>query len=165
MTSKRESKRTNARVVPQVRLEGSGEGRKLFPWKREYPWLVIAAEQVCVAAAGSEGALLEDRDWVANWRLTPSRIRQELEHLFPGIGRHLDDLWNGETSWEANLKNRVYKMYYSGTSDRGESHDPKTRATISSEHWRYWSARDQWEPKILPIVFKQLVCRCWRNWL
>jgi hypothetical protein len=40
------------------------------------------------------------------------------------------------TPLEKLLLNRVYKMYYSGTSDRGKGHDPRTRSAVSREHWR-----------------------------
>jgi hypothetical protein len=34
------------------------------------------------------------------------------------------------------LKNRGYKQGYSGTSDRGPNHDPRTRDNRSDEYWR-----------------------------
>lgn len=165
MASIRESNKTNARVIPQIRSKGSGTGRKLFPWKSSYPWLVIASEQLCTVASGSEGGLLEDRNWSKKWNISPEWLRKELEVIFPGICDHLDSAWSGVTPWERNLLNRVYKMYYSGTSDRGSDHDPKTRATISREHWRCWSIRTKWESKILRIVSRRLRCRVWRNWI
>jgi hypothetical protein len=140
----------------------------MFLWKRRMPWLVIAAEQVCVAAAGSSDALLENRDWAATWGLTPGRLRRELEKLFPGVGEYLDaQTCDQDTPWPKNLLNRVYKMYYSGTSARGGKHDPSTRAAESEEHWRRWKLDEtRWSLDVLLyIVGKGKVCCCWRAWL
>jgi len=161
----RHSQKTNFCPRPQSRKVGSGRGREMFPWKRKYPWLVIAAEQLFVVASGSGDGMLEERNWAATWALTPQWLGRQLEALFPGINEWLDSAWEGKTDWRYNLKNRVYKMYYNGTSARGADHDPQTRASMSNEHWRTWSCRGEWETKILRIVSRQLVCRTWRTWL
>lgn len=165
MSSVHDSKKTNSRVVPQNRQDGTGAGRKLFPWKAQWPWLVMAAEQMVVLAAGSEGALLEDRNWAGRWGVTPEWLRLRVEQTFPGLPAALDGLWGGDTPWEQNLKNRVYKMYYSGTSDRGTGHDPRTRATVSREHWRYWPARVEWEETVVRAVARGGVVRNWGDWV
>jgi hypothetical protein len=165
MPSIRKSRETNFTPNPQIRLKGTGAGRKLFPWKRDYPWLVIAAEQLFVVQSGSGDALLEDRHWVLNWNLSADCLKDELESLFPGISDYMDKAWDWKTPWPLLLKNRVYKMYYSGTSDRGTEHDPLTRATVSREHWRYWPCRTDWEEKILSIVSRRIRFKGWRLWV
>lgn len=157
--------RTNARVVPQERKSGCGLGRRLFPWKKSYPWLVMVMEQVCVSRAGSEADLLVNRAWGDTWGITPSWLRAEVGRLFPGLPEHLDrETADQKTPWPSNLKNRVYKMYYAGTSDKGVRHDPKTRASVSREHWRNWPSRVLWEDRVMRIARGKLVLD-WSKWL
>jgi len=79
--------------------------------------------------------LAHNRDW-SKFGITPDWLKEELEKVLPGVWQWIATNFNPTktTPW-ALLKNRVYKMYYSGTSDRGKRHDPNTRATVSGEHW------------------------------
>jgi len=161
----RQASITNARVVPQERAVGTGEGRTLFPWRRDYGWLVIAAEQLVVEAAASQDALLEHRNWVDKWNITSTRLADDLENLFPGLAAHLDTAKEWVTPWPELLKNRIYKMYYSGSSDRGSAHDARTRATISSEHWRHWAIQDERVAQILDLVANHKSTLEWMGWV
>lgn len=159
----RKSQVTNARVIPQERAEGTGKGRTLFKWKDNLPWLVVAADQIAIEAAGSADALLENRYWAREWGITPARIKQDLEVIFPGITDYLWTQKDWNTPWEELLKNRVYKMYYNGTSARGYDHDPNTRASISNEHWRSWKLQDDKVELVLEAVAKHEPIPDWKE--
>jgi hypothetical protein len=163
MSIQRLSNKTNARVIPQNRIQGSGSGRRLMPWKRTYGWLLIAAEQLVVGQAGSEGALLENRSWMTTWGISSAWLARRVDKLFPGVYDHLTTLDVSEVGWQNNLYNRVYKMYYNGTSARGTKHDPRTRASISIEHWRNWPTRVLWEEQVLRIVQRDVAYKQWHS--
>lgn len=159
------SQKTNFTPRPQTRTKGTGAGRKTFQWKSRLPWLLIASEQIFVKQACSEGGLLEDRSWKSRWGLTSERLRRELEQIFPGLPRYLDSAHDWRTPWEDLLSNRVYKMFYNGTSARGSGHDPRTRASWSREHWRSWSVPDEREEIILRVISRSEICRLWKDWV
>lgn len=156
--------KTNFKNRPQNRKAGSGKGRRCRPWEREWGWLLIAAERTCVYQAGSETSLLKNRDWAKKWGIRPEWLIDRLDEVFPGV-----KLWLSRTSGGPNpfrdLRNRVYKMFYNGSSARGVNHDPKTRAAMSSEHWRNKSYRNKWEGVVIDIVRGQTPYPDWRDWL
>lgn len=163
MSSKRSSKKSNFKPRPQVRPVGIGAGREMFQWAKLLPWLLIAAEQLYVAAAGSEGAILEDRDWKKNWDLGGDRLAAELEHLYPGLNEYLLSCHSWNTPWQVLLANRVYKMFYNGSSARGFGHDPRTRPSLSKEHWRNKNYRVSWEATVVREVFLNQPVLDWRS--
>ena len=165
MSSTHTSRKTNFKSSPQKRQKGTGKGRRCFPWKRKYPWLVMIAEQIFVFGSGSEGALLENRSWSSEWGMNPESLRDWLEFFLPGINKYLVELRDWETPWYVLLSNRVYKMYYNGTSARGESHDARTRASISNEHWRSWKIAKDWEEIVMRIVQNHSSYPDWVKWV
>lgn len=116
----------------KFRPSGNSGGSR--PGKPQGRWpvvLLVVADAVCTRAKGTQESWLVDRNSVSS-------------EVFGGImDSHcpgwrdwfLDNFGPRDTPLPRLLLNRVYKMYYSGTSDRGPGHDPLTRATYSSEHW------------------------------
>lgn len=122
----------------QFKPTGKGGGSKKGKVQNYWPlFVLVAADALCVRIAGSMEALLRDRDWVGfGLDNRGDFLCREMVRLFPGIW-----IWLGQvrqptitSSWRL-LHNRVYKQYYSGSSDRGSGHDPRTRAAMSREHW------------------------------
>lgn len=112
---------------PQRRKKGAGKGRICKPW----PWIAkVVADAVCLRVKGTVEAWVFDR----RRPLSYAQFALQVDLLLPGFWS-----WRTEHAGKPgvdDLFNRVYKMYYSGTSDRGEKHDPKTRAVCESgEHW------------------------------
>jgi len=154
---------SNFKPRPQRRKKGSGAGKVCRPWV-SWGWLLIAAERIVVRRAGSETALLKERYWAKVWGIRPDWLRRQLEGYFPGISKWLESTPGGSRPWY-DLKNRVYKMYYRGTSDRGPDHDPRVRAAVSSEHWRSKDYRLKWEKQVLEVIQSGLPYKDWRDWL
>lgn len=152
----------NFRLTPQHRKKGSGKGRKCFRWKDNLPWLVIATDLLCCKQAGGSDAILEYRDWVGRWQITPEWIRLRLEEIFPGVSVHVAEVKPSPSRWK-DLKNRVYKMYYYGTS--AGNLNPDTRATRSPEHWHNWVCRLDWEYRLKMMVHRTLRVKHWRRWV
>lgn len=155
MASIHKSQKTNFKPHPQQRKEGSGEGRAMFPWKRKYAWLLLAVDQLYINKAGSADALLEDRKWEESYGITRDWLWQQIWILFPGLTAHLTNEHRRlgiKTRWSQNIHNRIYKMYYNGTSARGTAHDPTTRASVSREHWRANYEYKPFEASILRAV-------------
>ncbi len=163
MSHVRDPKKTNFKPSPQTRRMGSGKGRVCRAWRGNWPWLVMAAERICVEQAGDEGVLLEDRRWSKVHRITKLWLRDRLEYLFPGVRKYIEGSPGGEDPWR-DLLNRVYKMYYKGTSD-GNYKDAITRPTISDEHWRHWEEKGPWEGPIARIVKADKPVHRWVNWI
>lgn len=114
---------------------GRGGSRKGKPQNKWPLWALVAAEAFCRRTAGGMENLQHNRAW-AMMGIEPAWLRAKMENMFPGFWRWASEVMGPTaTPKEELLKNRVYKMYYSGTSDRGRSHDPRTRAAISGEHW------------------------------
>lgn len=155
---------SNFRNKPQNRRKGSGKGKICRPWVKKWGWLLIATERLFVYKAGSETTLLKERRWKSKLGLTEAWMEIAVDARFPGFIAYLKTTPGGPNPI-ADLWNRVYKMYYSGSSDRGPRHDPKTRAAVSREHWRSQSYRTQWEQKIIRIVKDEAVCTAWRDWV
>lgn len=114
---------------------GSRKGKPQNLW----PWVLVLAMDAII-----ERALGAPVQWCHRaCPLSLTDISGQMHLLVPG--------WR---SWVADnhvptktpplrlLRNRVYKMYYSGTSDRGANHDPATRATMSKEHYSKHLAPD-----------------------
>lgn len=116
---------------PQHRPEGTGKGKP----QNYYPWVFkVVADAVCLRPKGTVGAWIFDR----KQRLTKEEFKHQMETALPGCWSWMEEnLKPCSTDRVELLLNRVYKMYYSGTSARGNNHDPSTRAVESSEeHWR-----------------------------
>jgi hypothetical protein len=105
---------------------GSKKGKSNARWPL---FLKVVADAVVIAHKGSIDAALADRNYIS-----PAALKARLEQLLPGLEQYIAERPSKDPY--AQLKNRVYKMYYSGTSDRGRDHDPRTRAAMSREHWR-----------------------------
>jgi len=118
--------------VPRETGGGSKKGKIFLPWPLVY---VVAAEAVGLTYYGTMEVL-------QNKRAQPIGFCDRLSQMLPG--------WHEERASEYLVKcgrmpdstlsdllwNRVYKgAAYSGTSDRGPNHDPRTRNTQSKEHW------------------------------
>lgn len=165
MATIKHSQKTNFQPKQQKRKQGSGKGRKMFKWKEDMPWLVMASEQFYIGHSGSGEALLEDRAWVRRWNLSAAGLRDFVGYLFPGLLEYMDSMTGWKTPWHKRLHNRVYKMYYNGTSARGVDHNPNTRASVSNEHWRNWDCRGLYEEIILKAVLREEPYPGWRDWL
>jgi hypothetical protein len=111
---------------------GSSKGKPQTRWPL---FLVVIADAVFITHKGTIDAALADRRFISL-----AAFSNRLNHLLPGFSRYMAN--HPTKKPYSNLKNRVYKMYYSGTSDRGPDHDPKTRAAVSKEHWRHKVAPD-----------------------
>lgn len=120
-----EGKTFRNRAVPGGSLPGKPHGH--------WPWVLkIVADAIHVRAKGSMEAWKKDR----SFKLSPEEFAQRLDGLCPGWREWAKaNLGARSSSYAELLQNRVYKMYYSGTSDRGPAHDPSTRAAESGEHW------------------------------
>lgn len=114
---------------PSSNPGGSKPGKPQGKW----PWVLkIMADAVFETAKGTSDAWKKDR----SSPITKEQFRDRMEMLAPGWQTYMQET-NGsrKTPWDELLYNRVYKMHYSGTSDRGKNHDPSTRACESGEHW------------------------------
>lgn len=117
---------------PTLRGGGSEKGK---PWNRWPLLFVVVADAVYSGKAGGLEALVGNRDW-EGMGCTSEALVEAVDDLMPNAWEWvLDNLKPTKTLPWKNLHNRVYKMYYSGTSARGPKHDPRTRAAISKEHW------------------------------
>ncbi len=122
------------------RPTGTGGGSQPGKPQGRWPWVLkIIGDALAIRAKGSSEAWQRDR----RFRLTEAEFGKRMDHVAPGwrwwaanyIGKRA-------TPYERLLMNRIYKMYYSGTSDRGPNHDPTTRAAQSDEHWSKHFAAD-----------------------
>lgn len=114
---------------PQLGGAGSVPGKPQGRWPLV---LVVVADALFTRAKGTQESWLIDRDCC----LTSVQFNELMDGLCPGWSDwYLSEFGARKTTCSVLLKNRVYKMYYSGTSDRGKRHDPYTRATYSREHW------------------------------
>jgi hypothetical protein len=109
---------------------GSKPGKPQSVWPA---FFIVAADAVAVRWQGSQEAMLTSRK-----KISSALLHDLLEMHFPGFWWEASQRVQGrKTPLWALLRNRVYKGYYSGTSDRGTRHDPNTRASISREHWTH----------------------------
>jgi hypothetical protein len=113
---------------------GTGGGSK--PGKPQSLWplvLLVGADAIILQAKGTQESWVKDR----KRRIHQITFQARMDALFPGWESFVIETMPARTSKRIDLlANRVYKMYYSGTSDRGDNHDPLTRACESGEHWR-----------------------------
>ena len=115
---------------PTLKGGGSLPGK---PWDLWPFVLKVVADAIYCAAKGSEEAWADDR----KYRISNREFGLKMDRLCPGWQQFMTDTRPPrKTSWIHLLNNRVYKMHYSGTSDRGTKHNPLTRACQSKEHWR-----------------------------
>lgn len=123
----------NADGVLPFRPTGKGGGSKKGKPQGRWPWVMkIALHAIIIRAKGTSDAWKIDR----RYRLTLAEMKVRLDAVLPGWEEYArEHLGYRKTSYIELLANRVYKMYYSGTSDRGRGHDPQTRACESREHW------------------------------
>lgn len=112
----------------QRRKKGSGKGRICKPWPM---FVKVMADAVITRAKGTMEAWVYDR----RCPLSPEEFCRQMEALLPGFMEWIKETRKTQSPID-DLINRVFKMYYSGTSDRGTNHDPSTRAVAESgEHW------------------------------
>lgn len=113
---------------------GKGGGsKKGKPQAGRWPWVIkIVADALFIRAKGTAEAWTVDRAS----HLSHAEFGQQMEAFLPGWQEHIEATMPGRaTDRVLLLYNRVYKMHYSGTSDRQAPHNPRTRATQSREHW------------------------------
>lgn len=119
---------------PTEKGGGSKKGKAHSRW----PWVLkIVAHAVIINWKGTMEAHL------ANRKGYPKHLLKErMDTLCPGWSEWYRDTFGERVPKTKNscaytdlLDNRVYKMYYSGSSDRGKDHDPNTRAAPSKEHY------------------------------
>lgn len=123
-------------VVAERAFRPTGRGGGARPGKAQagrWPWVIkVVADAVVSRAKGGAESWLTDRS--AHLRL--EEFGRQMDRLLPGWREKAAELMPGrKTDAVRLLFNRVYKMHYSGTSDRGRRHDPLTRASESDEHW------------------------------
>jgi len=116
---------------PTLRGGGSRPGKAQNTWPIG---ILVVAEALYRRSAGGMEQLTHNRAW-AKMGLTPSWLKKELEVLLPGVWAWVEIYLPAKTLAWKRLHNRIFKMYYNGTSARGVNHDPFTRASISREHW------------------------------
>lgn len=113
----------------------AGGSKKGKPQGPPYPWLFkVVADAIRLRTRGSIDAALADR----STKMSNNVKRQHLDALMPGWEQWLlENRGARKTDYCELLFNRPYKgTEYSGSSDRGKCHDPRTRAASSSEDWR-----------------------------
>lgn len=110
---------------------GSRPGKPQAKW----PWVLkIVADAIVQRAKGTGDSWYKDR----SRGITAIVFEQHMDRFCPGWKEYLTETNGTRVSpWAELLLNRVFKMHYSGTSDRGTDHDPSTRAAMSREHWSY----------------------------
>lgn len=120
--------------VRTFRPTGKGGGSK--PGKPQWYWpigLIVVADAIVLRARGTTDGWGVNR----NAPMPRKQFKLLLGELLPGVWHWvLITAPKRKTKPEDLLYNRVYKGYYSGTSDRGKHHDPWTRACESREHWK-----------------------------
>jgi hypothetical protein len=120
----------NYRKVQRFKPTGKGGGSRKGKPQGIWPWLVkVVADAVVIRSKGGTFMVIIDR----RLGITPEKFAEQMDIVLPGWREVI--LGERKTPLEVLLMNRVYKMYYSGTSDRGRGHDPRTRAVMSGEHW------------------------------
>lgn len=116
------------------RFRSSGGPGGSRPGKPHGRWplpIKVVADAVVLRTKGTVDRMVEDRTMMPE-----ASFRLAMEMLLPGIWDWAQEhIGPRATSHATLLQNRVFKMYYSGTSDRGKRHDPMTRAAVSREHW------------------------------
>lgn len=122
--------------TPQPGGGGSKKGKPQQLWPK---WTKVAADAIWIRKKVTIDAILLDRK---NFP-TDEHLRAAMESLFPGFWEWCEKVRapTKSTKWHL-LNNRPYKMYYSGTSDKGRVHDPRSRATMSKEHWFNWRTEE-----------------------
>lgn len=134
---------TIGRIVDGRRFKPTGKGggsRRGKAQRGAWPLLFkVLADALVMRAKGTE------ESWVADRRmlLSPAQLGEQLDILTPGWRPFIEAKMPGRMTDRLELlANRVYKMYYEGTSSRGAGHDPMTRPTQSREHWRHYVPQD-----------------------
>lgn len=143
---------------------GKGGGSKKGKPQTEWPWVLkIIAHAILVRAKGSSDAWKVDR----KQRLSRKEFGRRMDAMCPGWREWARENKPGVvTPLEELLSNRVYKMYYSGTSDRGSDHDPATRACESKEHWTKHFAATSMLGQLHERVERGEVCvENWKDYL
>lgn len=141
---------------PQKKPNQPGSpGRKSARWPKA---IKVIAEGVARSYAKTIDNMIEERK-----QLSKEELWRRVEVAAPGITTYIEETRTGE-DLKKNLHNRVYKMYYSGTSDRGPDHDPETRARMSDEHWQNWPDSIHWKPLWARAYDGQLI-EDWEEWL
>lgn len=130
MITHQESRPRKFKNRPQYRPEGTGLGKPQSNWDLLFK---VLADAVLTRVKGTMEAWIVDR----RQPLTVEQFRSQMAALVPFMWEYVAQTMKGRNTDQALLlMGRVYKMYYSGTSDRGTKHDPSTRAVAESgEHW------------------------------
>jgi len=150
---------------PSFKPRGTGGGSE--KGKPQWLWpilIIVVGEAILIRAHGSHEAFVADRrspmsvkDWAA-----------EVERYLPGVWEWIQATSPSVTYKPSLLWNRVYKGgKYSGTSDRGPRHDPRTRANPSGERWTMRTPADHPFHKIHQAIINgtQLPIVNWRDFL
>jgi hypothetical protein len=125
--------------LPSGRGGGSKQGKPQGYW----PWVLkVIADAVCVRAAGGREAWQRMRMPPfpgTTWKEKEAAFGQAMDVMCPGWQEwHRQKFGDRATPLPELLYNRAYKASnYNGSSARGKDHDPRTRATMSSEHWHH----------------------------
>lgn len=112
---------------------GKGGGSKKGKPQGYWPMVIkVVADAILLRPKGTMDAWVIDRKLPMPFE----EFERQLELILPGVWEFIERTMGYLKTTKARLLyNRVYKMYYSGTSDRGLNHDPRTRACESGEHW------------------------------
>lgn len=146
--------------VPNAGIPGGSKKGK--PQAKIPELLIVVADAIFVRAAGSIEKLVDDRAWP----LTCAQLKEQMDTTLPGWQKYWPS-GKRKTALQKLLKNRVYKGYYNGTSSRGVDHDPSTRASISTEHWRTRVGTTHMLREVWSRVrsCQQLVIKNWKEYL
>jgi hypothetical protein len=119
---------------PRCNGGGSKPGKPQGRWPRLF---TVCADAILLSVKGTRDM------WSVDRRMFIKVLEVRMDTLFPGWQEHVQETMpRRKTKPTRLLSNRVYKMYYNGTSARGRKHDPTTRATQSKEHWTNYVAGD-----------------------
>src|ERR1700733_2759565 len=124
-------KRKIREFKPTGKGGGSRKGKPQGSWPRLFK---VVAHALMTRPKGSDDLAIEDR----HNEISLEQFAEQMEAMLPGWQEEVKDVATRrrKTPLPALLWNRAYKMLYSGTSDRGKNHDPRTRAMVSKEHWK-----------------------------
>ena len=143
---------------------GSGGGSSKGKPQGSYPLIVlVVADAIFIQSKGTIDAMIHDR----NMQISAVELKSRLAKILPGVWAWLDRHNPTTVTPKPELvKNRVYKMYYSGTTDRGYGHDPHTRAAMSKEHWRCRTGGTRFESIHEGLIRGEIrKITGWRKWV
>lgn len=131
-----------------------GGSRPRKPHNRWPEVMLVVADAVVSQVKGGPDVWVTDR----RRQIDEAVFRTRMERLLPGVWWWLDRHHSPTKSRKSQLLlNRVYKMYYNGTSARGRDHDPTTRNAMSAEHWSHRHGPDSPLARVHEQVARGLV--------